>query len=58
MITMLSKEDCEISFHQSDVDNYQVEIIDSAGNRLAGNVTEKQINNLAEVIARHNDLKL
>lgn len=58
MITLKSKGDGTVSVHQSDVDNYQIEIIDSCGNKLVANVSEKQISNLAETIARYNDLKI
>lgn len=57
MICMQAKGKEQVTLHQTDIDNYELEIFNNNGSTKA-QLTEQQVNALAERIAKYNDLKL
>lgn len=57
MICMQAKGKEQVTLHQTDIDNYELEIFNNNGSTKV-QLTEQQVNALAERIAKYNDLKL
>ena len=57
MICMTAKGKEQVTLHQTDIDNYELEIFNNNGS-VKVQLTQKQVNALAERIAKHNGLGL
>lgn len=55
MICMQAKDKEQVTLHQTDIDNYELEILNNNGSTKV-QLTERQVNALAVRIAKHNNL--
>lgn len=55
MICMTAKGKEQVTLHQTDIDNYELEIFNNNDSTKV-QLTEQQVNALAERIAKYNDL--